>query len=187
MSWWIDRQNNDPFVKKRDQNQKISRAYFKLKEINDSFQLIGKNSTVLDLGAAPGGWSQYCKELKANITAVDILNDFRVKNIKFIQEDIFNENLLSKLDLNYDIVLSDIAPNLSGHRIVDDNKCLSLWKRILEIFILRKGSTFIIKLFKNSCFDEFIQLVRKYKLKYKIYKPKSSRKESNEIYLIGIK
>jgi 23S rRNA (uridine2552-2'-O)-methyltransferase len=178
MSWrknWKD----EKFVKKSQTEGKICRAYYKLGEINDRFRLIGKDVIkVLELGGSPGGWSQYIKEVNSHIhlTSLDLIPN-KIEVDKFLLQSIFDP-----IDGNdYELLLSDIAPNLTGESIVDQSNMERIINRIIEIFsLLKRKSNVAIKTFGT------MQQLHKYFKKYKYFKPLSSHKSSNEIYFIGI-
>ena len=178
MSWqkhWRD----DKFVKKSKLEGKICRSYYKLLEINERFHLIGKKSiNILELGGSPGGWSQYIKEVNPSIhlTALDLIPN-KITVDKFLLQSIF-----SPIEgENYNLLLSDIAPNLTGEFVVDASNMEKIIKRIIEIFsLLEKRSHIVIKTFGP------LQELYKFFRRHKYFKPLSSHKNSNEIYFIGI-
>ncbi|MFN9114338.1 MAG: SAM-dependent methyltransferase, partial [Bacteroidota bacterium] len=111
MSWWTERQNKDPFIKLRDKNNYISRAYFKIEDIQKNFYIIKKDSFVLDLGASPGGWSQFISKFTENLYAMDLLDNFKVKKAKFYVGDVFDDNIFETLPY-FNTICSDMAPNM---------------------------------------------------------------------------
>lgn len=185
MSWWTDRQNSDPFVKKRKKEGLISRAYFKIQEINERFELIKKDDRILDLGAAPGGWCQYFIKFSKNIVAVDLLDNFQVKGVHFIVGDIQNDEIMNPLG-TFDIVVSDIAPNMSGNKFVDQCKIIELCEKVFEIAKkkLSKNGHLVMKSFDGLDFDSLIKTIKPYFGKLHVFKPLSSRVESKEKYLV---
>ena len=185
MSWWTERQKNDPYVKLRDKKNYISRAYFKIEEIQERFQIITQDAFILDLGAAPGGWSQFFVKFSPNVFAVDILNNFQIKKAKFICGDINDDNVFQDFP-TFDVICSDIAPNLSGHKFVDQMKSINLCHRSLEICLqkLKRHGHFVTKIFEGEGFGEFISRCKDHFKYTKIFKPHSSRNESNERFLI---
>ncbi len=192
MSWWTHRQNNDQFVKKRNKMGLISRAYFKIQEINQKYNICKKDIKILDLGASPGGWCQYFQLFSTKIIAIDINTDFQItKNIEFYNADITDKIKISNIltNKNFNLIVSDIAPNWSGNKLIDQSKMTEIYEASLNIcnnYLLKDGNLVI------KCFEgEYFQALKKKMLKFfkNVYrcKPKSSRKESKEIYIIGYK
>ena len=122
----------DKFTKKAFSEGYLARSIYKLKEIDKEYHLIKKGDNVLDLGAAPGSWSQFTKEMGAKVTAVD-LNKINVPEIKIINSDIFDNDILNKLDLTYDLILSDLAPKTIGILNLDNERSCNLCKKALII------------------------------------------------------
>lgn len=181
--WWARRQSTDQFVKKREALKVVSRAYFKIKEIDENFNLMGKDQYVLDLGSSPGSWLQYLNKKSKNVYGIDIL-PLEIKHEKFFREDI--ENFLT--DLTFDLIASDIAPNLSGDRIIDQGKMCHIVE-VVHKFIkrsLKQKGNFVMKLFEGECTQLAVKLFKPLFKKIKMYKPDSSRKESSEIYIVCI-
>ena len=185
MSWWVERQKKDIFVKKRNQNNLISRAFFKIEEIDQKYNILKSNDFVLDLGAAPGGWSQYFLKKSKNIYAIDISSDFKLPDVKFFNKDVFENDWLEDLP-DFDLIVSDMAPNFSGHKMVDYLQTVELCERALEIAIkkLKKSGILVMKIFEGVGFAEFLNNCKKTFNLVNCFKPQSSRKESKEIYLI---
>jgi 23S rRNA (uridine2552-2'-O)-methyltransferase len=185
MSWWTDRQDKDPYVKLRDKKQYISRAYFKIQEINDKYYIIKKNSYILDLGAAPGGWSQFFTQYSKNIYAIDILDNFKIEDVNFFVHDVFKNDLFETFP-DFDLICSDMAPNMCGNKFIDQANSINLCFRVLEIsrFKLRYNGTLVMKTFEGEDFDLLIKDCRSSFGLVKAYKPKSSRVESKELYVI---
>ena len=186
---WIYRQKNDQFVKKAKQLGYINRAAFKLEEIEHKFKIIEKSKEVLELGASPGGWTQVIINSNnfANITCFDLLEmKLKNKNITFFKEDFLNYDF-NNFKNKFDLVLSDIAPNTTGHQSTDHLKISQLINEIIERlkFILKVKGSFIFKIWKG---EEEKEIINKLKLmfnKVDYFKPKSSRKESSEIFIIS--
>jgi len=167
-----------------------SRAAFKLIDINKKENILRKNLNIIDLGSAPGGWSQVVsKELNGtgSIIAIDILDMPKIKDVKFIKSDLreFDQN---KLNQPIDVVISDIAPNISGVRFIDDTNMIDLLEIELSIVdkTLVKGGNFLAKCFEGGS-SEFLrkEINKRFKI-MKSLKPDSSRKISKEIYLLGL-
>ena len=186
---WIYRQKNDQFVKKAKQLGYINRAAFKLEEIEHKFKIIEKSKEVLELGASPGGWTQVIVNSNSfvNITCFDLLEmKLKNKNITFFKEDFLNYDF-NNFKNKFDLVLSDIAPNTTGHQSTDHLKISQLINEIIERlkFILKVKGSFIFKIWKG---EEEKEIINKLKLmfnKVDYFKPKSSRKESSEIFIIS--
>lgn len=173
-----------------------ARSIYKLQEINNKFKILGKGISVLDIGASPGSWSLYTSKVigkSGKITAVD-LKDLNLKrdpeNLKFIKGDVFNNEIISQLKTYgpYNAVISDAAPDTTGNRTIDTGRSFSLTESILysSFEFLNPGGNFAAKIFQGG--DEK-QLLDKMKTQFKIvkpFKPKSCRKDSFEIFLIGI-
>ena len=190
---WIKRQKKDIFIKLAKAKGYRSRAAYKLLEINKKFKIIKRNSKVIDLGASPGGWTQVILELQNNkneIVAIDKKPMDPIVNCKFIYNDISNFLKTNKnLPRNYfDVVLSDMAANSSGHRFTDQANSEKIYYLAQEFalkYLALKGN-FVCKFFRNSIEKNIVQEVKKNFNIVKIYKPIASRKDSKEIYLIAI-
>ena len=190
---WLNRQKKDVFVKLSRAKGYRSRAAFKLIEINRKFKIINQSSKVIDLGASPGGWTQVVAEFQNNknqIIAIDKKQMKPIENCKFIFEDIsnflkYNETLKKNY---FDVILSDMAANSSGHRFTDQANAEKIYYLAQEFafkYLAPKGS-FICKFFRNSLEKNILQNLKRNFITVKIFKPNSSRKDSKEIYLIAI-
>ena len=166
-----------------------SRAAYKLKQINKAHNLIKQNQNILDIGCAPGSWIQVLKELtkgKASITGIDILPMAKIEGITFLQKDLLE---IKDEDLNqlFDLVLSDIAPNLSGIGITDSENMIELLN--IEIYLINKylvkGGSFLAKCFQGSSFDYLKGYMKKNFKEVIRIKPEASRTSSKECYLLG--
>jgi 23S rRNA (uridine2552-2'-O)-methyltransferase len=190
---WIARQSSDPYTKLAKQHGYRSRSAFKLIEINKKFKFLKNNLNIVDLGSAPGGWSQVCSEINKNgkNLSIDILDMDKIDNIFFYKKD-FNE--LDFLDFvnnffalnKVDIVLSDMAVNTTGNKDLDAIKTNSIALDVVNLskVILKPKSSLLVKIFSGK--DENI-LIKNAKDSFKIIeriKPDSSRKESREMYLL---
>jgi len=189
---WYKSHINDEFVKLANKENWRSRAVFKLKEIDEKYNLIKEESNILDLGSAPGGWSQYAsKKLKnARITAVDVLNMENIPNVDFVQSDIedFGLNLKKRDNLDkIDLVMSDIAPNISGIESADVPAMLNLADIVLEIGLksLKDSGNLLVKLFQGKGTDNFLDYTKSCFKKVRVIKPKASRSNSREIYMLA--
>ena len=186
---WIYRQKNDQFVKKAKQLGYINRAAFKLEEIEHKFKIIEKSKEVLELGASPGGWTQVIVNSNSfvNITCFDLLEmKLKNKNITFFKEDFLNYDF-NNFKKKFDLVLSDIAPNTTGHKSTDHLKISQLIYEIIDRlqFILKNNGSFIFKIWKGEEEKEIIKKLKSLFNKVDYFKPKSSRQESSEIFIVS--
>jgi 23S rRNA (uridine2552-2'-O)-methyltransferase len=186
---WVNRQKNDQFVKKAKQLGHINRAAFKLEEIEQKYKIIEHSREILELGSSPGGWTQVILNYnsKTNITCFDLL-DMKINNqrISFFKEDFLKYNF-TNLKNKFDLVLSDVAPNTTGHQSTDHLRISQLIYEVinrLEI-ILKKQGSFIFKIWKGEEEKEIIKILKKIFDKVEYFKPKSSRQESSEIFIIS--
>ena len=193
-SKWYKAHINDEFVKLANKENWRSRAVYKLKEIDEKYSLIKTNSNILDLGCSPGGWSQYAsrKHKNINITAVDLLYMEKLENVNFVQSDIedFGQKYLKKGSFHkIDLVMSDIAPNISGIESADVAAVLHLAEIVTEIALstLNDSGNLLIKLFQGKGTDEFLIEIRKLFRTVRIIKPKASKTNSREIYMLATK
>jgi len=192
---WINEHLKDEFVKKAKKEGYRSRAAYKLLEIIDKDQIIKSGFKVLDLGAAPGGWSQVAIKIvgkKGQVIATDILPIESIVNVEFLQGDFTEEKLYEKLlsltkEQKINVVLSDMAPNMSGQISIDQPKSIYLAELALDMAtkVLSHNGHFVVKIFQGDGFDIFIQNTRKKFKKVVIRKPKASRPRSKEVYLIA--
>jgi 23S rRNA (uridine2552-2'-O)-methyltransferase len=188
---WLQRQINDPFVHKAKELGYRSRACFKINEIDDKYNLIKKASKILDLGAAPGGWTQICRDKNktAKIIALDILDIDPVPQTDFIQGDFLEPEVkeqIKTLCSKFDLIISDIAPNTTGNFDLDHMKILSVCEDVFDFALqfLQTNGNLVMKLFMGSGEVEFVKNLKKHFTKVHYFKPSSSRKESKEIYLV---
>ena len=186
---WVNRQKNDQFVKKAKQLGYINRAAFKLEEIEQKYKIIEHSREILELGSSPGGWTQVILNYnsKTNITCFDLL-DMKINNqrIAFFKEDFLKYNF-TNLKNKFDLVLSDVAPNTTGHQSTDHLRISQLIYEVidrLEIILKNQGS-FIFKIWKGEEEKEIIKMLKKIFDKVEYFKPKSSRQESSEIFIIS--
>jgi len=179
----------DKFTKKAFSEGYLARSIYKLKDIQLRYNLIKKNDKVLDLGAAPGSWSQFAKEIGAKVTAID-LNEIKVKNIKKIKTDILDKKIFIELkDDTFDVILSDLATKTTGILKIDNERSYSLCKQAMTISIkyLNPNGKFLCKIFQSEFSDKFIKELKKNFKNIKAIKPIASKKRSKEIYVLGIK
>ena len=192
---WIKKHVNDPYVKKAQVDAYRSRASYKLLEIVEKDRLIRSGMTVVDLGSTPGGWSQASARLvghEGRVHALDILPMDAIAGVDFIQGDFTEENVFEELmtlieKRPVDLVISDMAPNLSGNKAVDQPAMVYLAELALELAekVLSSNGVFIAKLFQGQGFDVFVLDVRKLFSEVSIIKPDASRSRSREVYLMA--
>lgn len=186
---------DDEYVKLAQAKGYRSRAVFKLSEIQEKDHIIKPGMAIIDLGAAPGGWSQYAREIagkKNKIIALDILAMEPLEGVHFIQGDFCEESVLNQLHSVLDgapvnLVLSDMAPNMSGNKAVDQPRSLYLAELALEMAksVLTKEGVFLVKLFHGAGYEEFLRDVKTNFTSVVIRKPKASRPRSNEVYILA--
>ena len=192
---WRRRQEKDPFVQQARREGWRSRAVFKLKEILDKEKILKPGMVCIDLGAAPGGWSQYVVETlkgRARVIALDLLPMDTLAGVEFIQGDFTEDEVLGNLQLalggdRADLVISDMAPNITGTKSVDQPRAMYLAELAFDLATktLRPGGDFVCKLFQGEGTDALIATARKAFGKVKVAKPKASRAGSSEIYLVA--
>jgi len=190
---WIARQFNDPYTKLAKQKGYRSRSAFKLIEINKKFKFLKNNLNIVDLGSAPGGWSQVCSEINKNgkNLSIDILDMDKIDNIFFYKKD-FNEVDFLDFVNNFfdqnkvDIVLSDMAVNTTGNKDLDAIKTNSIALDVINLskVILKPKSTLLVKIFSGKDEDILIKNAKDFFKSIERIKPDSSRKESREMYLL---
>ncbi|RIZ65184.1 MAG: 23S rRNA (uridine(2552)-2'-O)-methyltransferase RlmE [Methylococcales bacterium] len=194
-SRWMQEHFEDEYVKMAQIQGYRSRAVFKLKEIQEKDQLIKPGMNVIDLGAAPGGWSQMARELmgkKDKLIALDILPMDSIEGVDFIQGDFREEAVLESLyeilnQAPVSLVMSDMAPNMSGNKAVDQPRAIYLAELALDTAktVLSKNGSFLVKLFHGEGFEIYYQEVQRHFTKVIIRKPKASRPRSNEVYILA--
>ena len=186
---WVNRQKNDQFVKKAKQLGYINRAAFKLEEIEQKYKIIEQSREILELGSSPGGWTQVILNYnsKTNITCFDLLDmKINIQRIAFYREDFLKYNF-TNLKNKFDLVLSDVAPNTTGHQSTDHLRISQLIYEVIDRLeiILKKQGSFIFKIWKGEEEKEIIKMLKKIFDKVEYFKPKSSRQESSEIFIIS--
>lgn len=192
---WRDRQERDPYVQQARRDGWRSRAVYKLEQIDQKERILRPDMVCVDVGSAPGSWSQYVtKKLKgrARIVAVDILPMDSLPDVDFILGDFLNEAVFMQMlkaigDEGVDLVMSDIAPNITGTRVVDQPRSMYLVELALDLArrVLKPGGNFICKVFQGAGIDEFVIDTRKSFERVKVMKPKASRAGSREVYLVA--
>jgi 23S rRNA (uridine2552-2'-O)-methyltransferase len=192
---WLAEHFDDPYVKQAQQRGWRSRSAFKLLELQEKYHLIKPGMTVVDLGAAPGGWCQVAQPLVGKggrIIGLDILAMDALPGVEFILGDFTEEEPLRELEHTLggelvDLVLSDMAPNMSGMAAVDQARAMYLAELALEFVKahLKPGGDFVVKLFQGADFDGFVREVRSLFEQVRVIKPKASRPRSKEVYLLA--
>lgn len=192
---WLREHFDDPYVKKAQQKGYRSRATFKLEEIDQKDKLIRKGISVVDLGAAPGGWSDYALHRvgdSGKVIALDILPMTPLTGVYFIEGDFREDHVLEQLNevlagQSIDLVLSDMAPNMTGVDAIDQPGSMHLVELALDFAInnLSKQGDFLVKVFQGEGFDDFLKSMRSHFKKVTTRKPDASRARSREVYLLG--
>ncbi len=188
---WLKEHFSDPFVKKAQAEGMRSRAAYKLEELLERDRLLKPGMVVVDLGAAPGGWSQQMGD-KGRVLALDILEMPPLAGVEFLHGDFRDEQVLATFEgmldgQGVDLVLSDMAPNKSGVDAVDQPRMMYLAELALDFADnhLKPGGAFLIKLFHGAGFDDYVKQMRRRYDKVVIRKPEASRKRSPEVYALG--
>lgn len=194
-SRWLQEHFHDEYVKMAQAQGWRSRAVFKLIEIQEKDSIIKPGMNVVDLGAAPGGWSQYARRIigkKNKIIALDILPMEPLENVDFIQGDFRELAVLEQLQTvlagaTVDLVMSDMAPNITGNKGVDQPNSMYLCELALDTAraILTRGGSFLVKVFQGEGYESFLKDARQSFSSVAIRKPKASRPRSNEVYILG--
>src|ERR1700675_1169758 len=192
---WLAEHANDEFVKRAHREGWRSRAVFKLKEIQETERLLRPGIRCVDLGAAPGGWSQYAARIvggESRIVATDILAMDEIPGVRFVQGDFREESVLGEVlarvgAAKVDLVLSDMAPNMAGIDSVDQPRSMHLAELAIEFAdrVLTPGGDLLVKLFQGAGFEQIIRDARSRYARVATKKPKASRTRSPEIYLLA--
>lgn len=202
---WQAKQNRDPYVIKSRNDGYRSRAAYKLLEINEKDHILTPGMTVVDLGSAPGSWSQVASDIvgiKGKVVALDILDMVAITNVEFIQGDFTTDEVFNQLiatleqttaalqgmsNRKIDVVISDMAPNLSGNVTSDQARSahLVLLAYDLALKVLKPKGSLLVKVFYGSSFNELVQTLKNSFDKVVVRKPKASRAESKEVYLLA--
>ncbi|MCK9780261.1 MULTISPECIES: 23S rRNA (uridine(2552)-2'-O)-methyltransferase RlmE [Enterobacterales] len=194
-SRWLQEHFSDKYVQQAQKKGFRSRAWFKLEEIQKSDNIFKPGMTVVDLGAAPGGWSQYVVQQlgsKGRIIACDLLPMDPIVGVDFLQGDFRDELVLKALldrvgENKVQVVMSDMAPNMSGTPAVDIPRSMYLVELALDMCrdVLAPGGSFIVKVFQGEGFDEYLGQIRSLFTKVKVRKPDASRSRSREVYIVA--
>ena len=189
---WINKQKKDIYIRKSKTEGYRSRAVYKLIEIDEKFKILNNGISVIDLGAAPGSWSQYISKKITNskIVSIDLRQIEKIDNTFHIEGDFTNEKYQSQIrnlfKSNVDVVLSDMAANTTGNKNLDSIYTGELCKEamIFSEKILKQNGKFVSKVFMGSIFNEIISEAKSIFNEVKVFKPKSSKKDSKEIFII---
>ncbi|NOX08606.1 MAG: 23S rRNA (uridine(2552)-2'-O)-methyltransferase RlmE [Gammaproteobacteria bacterium] len=194
-SRWLREHFSDPYVKKSQQEGYRSRAVYKLEEIQKKSRIIRPGMNVVDLGSSPGGWSQYAAPLvgkSGNVFALDILPMDPIPDVHFIEGDFREDEALEKMmsvldNQRIDLVMSDMAPNISGMEAVDQPRAMYLVELAADMAekTLKSGGTLLVKAFHGEGFDEVFREIRQHYDKVSARKPQASRSRSREVYLLA--
>jgi len=192
---WRERQERDPYVQQARRDGWRSRAVYKLEQIDQKERLLRPDMVCIDLGSAPGSWSQYVTETlkgRARIVALDLLPMDALPDVEFIQGDFREDDVLEQLRaaLNgekADLVMSDMAPNISGNKAVDQPRSMYLVELALDLAtqVLKPRGNFVCKLFQGEGSEELIAAARSHFERVRVMKPKASRPGSREVYLVA--
>lgn len=192
---WLDEHVNDPFVKQAQIDGYRSRASYKLLAINDKDKLIRPGMLVMDLGSAPGGWSQVASKLvspggrviASDILPMDVLADVQFIQGDFTEQEVF-ERIMAAVDgAPVDVVISDMAPNLSGIAAADQAASIYLVELALDMAcqVLKPRGNFVAKVFQGEGYDAFVRQLKEHFTSVVVRKPEASRPRSREVYLVG--
>jgi len=194
-SSWRERQEKDPYVKRARKEGWRSRAVFKLEQIDQKERLLKPGMVCVDLGSAPGSWSQYITGKlngKARLVAVDLLAMDALPDVEFVQGDFLDDEVFGQMlelvgNAGADLVMSDMAPNISGTKAVDQPRSMYLVELALDMArkVLKPGGGFVCKVFQGEGFDEFVLDARNSFERVRVIKPEASRAGSREVYLVA--
>jgi len=190
MSRWSDQRKHDHYYREAKKRGFRARSSFKLIQLHKRYGIFKHGTTVIDLGASPGGWSQIAAQYADRVIAVDIHPMEPLERVVFIQGDITERETIGKLrsHVTYaDVVISDASPNISGHYTMDQARSVWLCEHALAIAetFLREGGTFVCKIFEGEDYPAFLQKVKEQFRMVKPHAPKASRKQSSEIYIVA--
>ncbi|MBI1174710.1 MAG: 23S rRNA methyltransferase [Sideroxydans sp.] len=190
---WMREHVNDPFVQRAQKEGYRSRAAYKLLEVDERDHLLKPGKVVVDLGATPGGWSQVAAEKGCKVIALDLLPLQPLAGVEFIQGDFREEEVLLQLERRLagkqiDLVISDMAPNISGIGMSDQARAMHLAELALDFSAqhLKPGGGFLVKVFQGAGFEEYFRSMRVHFARVVTRKPKASRDRSSELYLLGL-
>lgn len=192
---WRKEQTQDPYFQQAKREGYRARSAYKLLEISERFRLLRPGISVLDLGAAPGSWSQVVAKLapKSKIVAIDLLPMEPIAGVEIIRGDITRAEYIAQmkemLPKGVDLVLCDAAPNTSGIALVDHAGSIRLGVAALRIAqqFLKEGGAFVVKIFQGEDLVKYVQMTKRYFQSVQVFRPQASRKESTEHYVVGLK
>lgn len=192
---WYERQERDPYVQRARKEGWRSRAVYKLEQIDQKERLLRPDMVCVDLGSAPGSWSQYVSKMlkgRARIIAIDLLEMDSLPDVEFIQGDFQDEAVYGQLlelvgEASADLVMSDMAPNISGSKAVDQPRSMYLVELALDTArrLLKPKGNFVCKVFQGEGFDALVVDARRSFKRVRVMKPKASRPGSREVYLVA--
>lgn len=192
---WMNEHVNDPYVQRAQKEGYRSRAAYKLLEIDERDHLFKPGMVVVDLGATPGGWSQVAAAKVGpggKVIALDLLPLHPIHGVEFIQGDFREDSVLTELEEKLEgrkvgLVISDMAPNISGIGMADQARAMELAELALDFSVnhLNPGGTFLVKVFQGVGFEDYVKLMRSHFSRVLTRKPKASRDRSSELYLLG--
>ena len=190
---WLIERRQDKFYRKAKASGYRSRASYKLIFIHEKFRIFREGDTVIDLGAAPGGWSQIAGELAGEcglVVGVDLHEIPPIPGIKFIRGDINDSETLDSVagelaGRAVDVVISDMSPNISGNYSMDHARSVSLCERALDIAVVFRAKVAVLKIFQGDLYEDFVLNVKRHYHSCRAYKSRASREQSSEIYLVG--
>jgi len=193
---WMREHINDPYVQQAQRDGYRSRAAYKLLEIDERDHLLKPGMVVVDLGATPGGWSQVAANIvgdSGKVIALDLLPLNPLPRVEFIQGDFREDSVLAQLEAKLGgkqigIVISDMAPNISGIDSSDQARSIHLAELALEFSAqhLKPGGAFLVKVFQGAGFEDYVKLMREHFVRVVTRKPKASRDRSSEVYMLGL-
>jgi len=189
---WLQRQLNDPYVTRAEKEGYRGRAAFKIMELNEKLDFLRKGQVIVDLGSAPGGWSQVAADKGAKVVAIDLLEMDLLPGVDFVQMDFMDDNAPDKLKAmlggqKADVVMSDIAPNTTGHKNTDHLRIMAVVEAAYHFAteVLKPDGLFIAKVFQGGTQNTLLATMKKDFTTIKHIKPPASRKDSSEQYLIA--
>jgi len=195
MTRWYSEKKKEHYYKQAKKVGYRARSAFKLKQIQKKYKLIKKDNVVVDLGAAPGGWSQVCKEIVGEsgvVIGIDISPIDAIKDIKFLKGDLTEDSTIQDIkdivgNKKIDVILSDMSPDISGNYSIDHSKSIWLCENALKIVdtLLKSNGNFVCKAFSGEYMDDFVKKTREKFQIVKQFSPDASRKSSSEIYIIA--
>ncbi|MDM8334876.1 RlmE family RNA methyltransferase [Wolbachia pipientis] len=188
---WLHRHLNDKYVQETNKDGYRSRSAYKLIEIDNKFELLQAGQKIIDLGASPGGWSQVAAQKGANVVAIDMKPVNMINGVEYIKCNIINELKILKekfKDQKFDVILSDMAPESCGLKSLDHIRIMLLCEATLSLakHFLNHGGKFVVKILQGESDKDFFNELKKMFKKVKYFKPKSSRSESTEMYLVSL-